>query len=101
MGTRIGWISSTMLKQEPIELPPGESQWVVQLPRLPLAAGSYGLTIHCIALGECADALRVSDAFEVSGSDVYGVVREYPPNQGYFLMKYEMDVRAATTKEGS
>jgi lipopolysaccharide transport system ATP-binding protein len=58
------------------------------IPRLPLAAGSYGLDVHCNRGGGLVDTLLQAAEVNVEAGDFFGTGRSAPASQGAFLVDH-------------
>jgi lipopolysaccharide transport system ATP-binding protein len=58
------------------------------IPRLPLAAGSYGLDVRCNRGGGLVDTLPQAAEINVEAGDYFGTGRAAPASQGAFLVDH-------------
>ena len=85
---RISFISNQMLNQR-IDLSiHGNNIIDVLINKFPFTPGKYNLTLFCSIKGEIADWIQNAFYFNVYAGDFYSTGREFPSEQGNFLIDY-------------
>jgi lipopolysaccharide transport system ATP-binding protein len=89
VGQRILLLSTTLGGSDFGDLGPDVDRISVTIPRLPLAVGLYGFTLHATVNGEVADWVRSAGSFAVDGGDFYGSGQVPPGGQGFMLVDHQ------------
>ena len=94
LGYRVATLSTHLSGTDIAELAPGAHVIVLELPRLMLAPGRYGLTLYASANGETADWLMNAGTFWVDAGDFYGTgqMPQAGPRQGVVLFDHSFKV---------
>lgn len=89
LGERITNLSTEVRGSSFDEVDVNTKSIIIEIDKLPLTPGRYGLTIFSTVNGLVADWIQSAAFFEVEGGDFYGTGKLPPSIQGNFLMDYE------------
>jgi lipopolysaccharide transport system ATP-binding protein len=92
-GDRIAHLSNELTSEIFSTLSPSATSIVVDIERLPLAPGRYGVTIFCSANGVIVDWIQNAGFFDVEGGDFWGTGRVPPSNTGILLISQRHSLR--------
>ncbi|MBI3568269.1 MAG: ABC transporter ATP-binding protein [Gemmatimonadetes bacterium] len=84
-------LSSTAQRGE-FERVPGGGVFTCRIPRLPLEAGTYRVTLYCTVNGDIADWVMHAGSIDVEPGDYFGTGRTNFEGQGHFLVTHAWDV---------
>jgi lipopolysaccharide transport system ATP-binding protein len=87
---------SNSVTGESLQASGGGGEIVCSLPRLPLLAGRYSLTVHVSVNSVVADWVRNAIYFDVFEADVFGSGRLPPTTHGRVLVQQSWDLDAAS-----
>jgi lipopolysaccharide transport system ATP-binding protein len=91
-GSRITWLSTTVIKNFPAVISKDRTQIEISIMRLNLTPGQYSFTIYSTLNGEVTDWIRNACTFMVKSADFYGTGEIVNVPQGDFLMDYGFKV---------
>ncbi|BFM39483.1 hypothetical protein OLK001_14090 [Synechocystis sp. LKSZ1] len=92
LGDRITLISSEVTNEDFLCLPAKTNNIEIDIKRLPLTQGRYGLTIYSTLNGVVADWIQNAGFFDVESDDFYRSGKLPPTGQGNFLLDYHFTV---------
>ena len=63
---------------------------IFKLPKCPLNAGQYSMSIHCVVNGEVSDWMQNAIVFEISEGKFYNSGKVVPKNQSDLFFDFEI-----------
>jgi lipopolysaccharide transport system ATP-binding protein len=88
LGDRVAWISNDASGEIFQQITKAASQIEINLPKIQLTPGIYGITIFASLNGEVTDWIKDAGSLSVLGGDYYKTGKLPPAGQGYFLLDY-------------
>ena len=85
---------SNTAQRGPFEQIPGTGAFVCTIPRLPLEAGTYRITVYSEVSGDIADWVMHAAVMDVEPGDYFGTGRGNNEGQGHFLLAHEWTAEA-------
>lgn len=87
-GTRVCLLSTTMSDSSTGSIPPEGGVVRFELPKVPLVAGRYSLTLYATVQNEVADWVIDAAVMDVTEGDYFGTGRMPPAGQGKVLVSH-------------
>ena len=85
---RVAFLSNEMLNKT-IEIIQNDDNFVdILIPKLPLAAGNYNITLFCSVNGITADWVENAYYFTINNGDFYNTGRNLPDGNGHIFLDY-------------